>query len=33
LFGFGVVKIVGIDPREVEVGDLAIKIHHKGFDT
>ncbi len=33
LHGFGVVKIMGIDPREVKVGDMEAKIHHKGFDT
>jgi hypothetical protein len=27
------VNIVGIDPRETLVGNLAIKINHKGFDT
>jgi hypothetical protein len=32
VLGFGVVRIVGIDPREAEVGDLAIKIHHRRFD-
>jgi hypothetical protein len=33
LLGFGVVRIVGIDPRKAEVGNLGIKIHHRGFDT
>jgi hypothetical protein len=33
LHGFGVVNIVGIDPRETQVGDLAVKINHKRFDT
>ncbi len=23
----------GVDPRKVEVGNLGIKIHHRGFDT
>jgi hypothetical protein len=32
LHGFSVVSIMGIDPKEVEVGDLMVKIHHKGFD-
>jgi hypothetical protein len=33
LHGFGVVSIVGIDPKEAKVGNLVVKIHHKGFDT
>jgi hypothetical protein len=33
LHGFNVVRIMGIDPREVKVGDMEAKIHHKGFDT
>jgi hypothetical protein len=30
---FGVLNIMGIDPREAVVGDLDVKIHHRGFDT
>jgi hypothetical protein len=33
LHGFGVVNIVGIDIRETQVKDLAVKINHGGFDT
>jgi len=33
MFGFGVVRIIGIDPKETQVGDLAIKINHNGFGT
>jgi hypothetical protein len=32
LHGCGVVRIMGIDPRETKVGDMEAKIHHKGFD-
>jgi hypothetical protein len=32
LHGFGVMNIVGIDPRETLVGNLVVKINHKGFD-
>jgi hypothetical protein len=31
--GFGVVTIVGIDPEQVRVGDIAIKVAHRGFYT
>jgi len=31
--GFGVITIVGIDPNEARVGDIAIKIVHSGFYT
>jgi hypothetical protein len=31
LHGFGVVSIVGIDPKEAKVGNLVVKIHHKGL--
>ncbi len=31
--GFGVITIVGIDPDEARVGDIAIEIAHSGFDT
>jgi hypothetical protein len=33
MHGFGVVNIVGINPNEALIGDLVVKIHHKGFDT
>jgi hypothetical protein len=32
LHGFGVMNIVGIDPREALVGNLVVKINHKRFD-
>ncbi len=32
LHGFGVVNILGIDLREALVGDLVVKINHRGFD-
>jgi hypothetical protein len=31
--GFGVVTVVGIDPDEVRVGDVAVEIAHNGFYT
>jgi hypothetical protein len=31
--GFGVVKLVGIDPDEARVGDIAVEIAHSGFHT
>jgi hypothetical protein len=31
--GFGVVNIVGIDPEEVRIGDIAVEIAHSGFHT
>jgi hypothetical protein len=31
--GFGVVTLVGIDPDEARVGDVAIEITHNGFYT
>jgi hypothetical protein len=31
--GFGVVKLVGIDPDEARVGDIAIEVAHSGFYT
>ncbi len=31
--GFGVVRLVGIDPDEARVGDIAIKVAHNGFYT
>jgi hypothetical protein len=33
LLGFGVISIVGIDPDEARVGDVAIEIAHSGFYT
>jgi hypothetical protein len=29
--GFGVVRIVGIDPNEALVGDIAVEVAHSGF--
>jgi hypothetical protein len=31
--GFGVVRLVGIDPDEARVGDIAIEVTHSGFYT
>jgi hypothetical protein len=31
--GFGVITIVGIDPDQARVGDIAIEIAHSGFYT
>jgi len=31
--GFGVVRIVGIDPDEARVGDIAVEVAHSGFYT
>jgi hypothetical protein len=31
--GFGVVRIVGIDPNEALVGDIAVEVAHNGFYT
>jgi hypothetical protein len=31
--GFGVVTLVGIDPNEARVGDIAVEIAHNGFYT
>jgi len=33
LLGFGVVTIVGIDPEEARVGDIAVEVAHNGFYT
>jgi hypothetical protein len=33
LLGFGVVTFVGINPNEVQLVDVAIKIAHNGFYT
>ncbi len=31
--GFGVVRIVGIDPDKALVGDIAVEVTHSGFYT
>jgi hypothetical protein len=31
--GFGVVTIVGIDPEQARVGDIAVEVAHSGFYT
>jgi hypothetical protein len=31
--GFGVITIVGIDPDQARIGDIAIEIVHSGFYT
>ncbi len=31
--GFGVVRLVGIDPDEARVGDIAVEVAHFGFYT
>jgi hypothetical protein len=31
--GFGVVRIVGIDPDEALVGDIAVEVAHSAFYT
>jgi hypothetical protein len=31
--GFGVVRVVGIDPDEAKVGDIAVEVAHSGFYT
>jgi len=31
--GFGVVTLVGIDPDEAQVGDVAVEVAHSGFYT
>jgi hypothetical protein len=31
--GFGVVTIVGFDPKAARVGDIAVEIDHSGFHT
>jgi hypothetical protein len=31
--GFGVVRLVGIDPDEARVGDIAVEVVHSGFYT
>jgi hypothetical protein len=29
--GFGMVRLVGIDPDEARVGDIAVEVAHSGF--
>ncbi len=31
--GFGVVRLVGIDPNEARLGDIAVEVAHSGFYT
>jgi len=31
--GFGVMRLVGIDPDEARVGDIAVEVVHSGFYT
>jgi hypothetical protein len=31
--GFGVVRLVGIDPDEAQIGDIAVEVAHSGFYT
>jgi hypothetical protein len=31
--GFGVVRLVGIDPHEARVGDIVVEVAHSGFYT
>jgi hypothetical protein len=31
--GFGVVRLIGIDPAQARVGDIAVEITHNGFHT
>jgi len=31
--GFGVVRLVGIDPGQARVGDIAVEVVHSGFYT
>jgi hypothetical protein len=31
--GFGVVRLVGIDPDQAQVGDIAVEVAHSGFYT
>jgi hypothetical protein len=33
LLGFGVISIIGVDPGEARIGDVAIKMAHSGFYT
>jgi hypothetical protein len=31
--GFGVVRLIGIDPAQARVGDITVEIAHSGFHT
>jgi hypothetical protein len=31
--GFGAITLVGIDPEEARVGDIAVEVAHSGFHT
>jgi len=31
--GFGVVRLIGIDPDQARVGDIAVEVAHSGFYT
>jgi len=31
--GFGIVRIVGINPDQARVGDIAVEVSHSGFYT
>ncbi len=31
--GFGVVRLIGINPDEARVGDIAVEVAHSGFYT
>ncbi len=31
--GFGVVRLVGIEPDQARVGDIAVEVTHNGFYT
>jgi hypothetical protein len=31
--GFGMVRLVGIDPNEARMGDIAVEVAHSGFYT
>jgi len=31
--GFGVVRLIGIDPNEARMGDIAVEVTHSGFYT
>jgi len=31
--GFGVITLVGVDPEEARIGDVAVEIAHSGFHT
>jgi hypothetical protein len=33
LLGFGVVRLVGINPDEARVGDITVEVAHSGFYT